>query len=869
MRSSRHLRIEIKPESYLAHLAEWHAAADSRLLSAFGPERGRPSLFIANEVLVHASERDLIDELISTTGAEIVPSLPIPAPPPHVRLRRETDVRSMPLPVRLRLPNPPRVDAPTGVIERAAAEVEGLHGDIAITSDHAAAMIALVAQHSAAGRKIGLNLIGETTQLPFENAQEWSGHPAGANPYAWWCFGGKSRIAQAWQLIESYRRMRSMPSLQQVFVGILDGGFWLDGSGVPMVAAGQPASDFGAGVLQVNLLGEGSPAGDTNPNKCGDNSCPWHGNGVASAALASLGNNSGAAGSGGTVALPAFFRTNLDHDQIYRCLQICAAWGIPVLNMSFTIHAWEAVFPTSNWNEAFQFAADNGVIVVAAAGNDGEELPDYNVRPATRTPSVITVGALATDYSAAGYSNYGSSVDIWAPGDNIPVAPDPDNLGGSFASGTSMASPIVAGVVAMLKYLDPSLRADRAKQVLTQSAWHGTGRVTLGLDAYAAVFSVMGNVLQDTSEPNDTAAQAVELQPVAAGGPLGPPFGGFSSISHAGDEDWWRFHADQFMQAVIRVEWYSAIATLEIELDPEDPASRVSSEIDESRSPGVTQLTVLLPPGTYRIRIRTVGTGVTAYRLLVNLTGANLQPDQFEANDSFDSAANIVFDRPASASPFVPLHPTWGLGIYQNTLHVNVRPWGSWIDQDFFFLNVPSSSVFRIPTVILSDTDTPITVELFDAARNLIQSWPGIRSVEIQPPPETTCFLHVWGAAPTRYRMQIALRVKKGALPGPHQVDTVHLPKWWGDPPPFTIYEDVTQYLTEVGSGPTEDPGLRFRSPAGQVAVKVFDMNGALVAEGVSEVSTAVLARGNYLVQLSARAPGKSSIEVVQVPPRF
>lgn len=868
MRSPKHLRIDIRRESYLARLTDWHAASGRRLLSAFGPERGRPSLFIANEILVHASERDLIDELLTTTGAEVVPNPPIPPAPPHIALRRETDTRPMPLPVRLRLPNPPRVDAPTRAIERAAADVAGLHGDIVISSDHAAAMIAVVAQYSTAGRKIGLNLIGETTQLPYENAQEWSGHPAGASPYAWWCFGGKSRIAQAWQLIESYRRMRNILSIPLVFVGILDGGFWLDASGVPVVPAGQPASDFGGGVLQVNLMGD-SPAGDTNPNKCGDNSCPWHGNAVASAAVAALGNNAGAAGSGGTVALPAFFRTQLDHDEIYRCLQTCAAWGIPVLNMSFTIHAWEAVFPTSNWNEAFQFAADNGVIVVAAAGNDGEELPDYNVRPATRTPGVITVGALAGDYSAAGYSNYGSSVDIWAPGDNIPVAPDPDNLAGGFSSGTSLASPIVAGVVAMLKYLDPSIRADRAKQILTQTAWHGTGRVTLGLDAYAAAFSVMGNVLQDSSEPNNTAAQAVELQPVAAGGPLGPPFGGFSSLSHGGDEDWWRFHTDQFMQAAITVEWYSAIATLEIELDPEDPESRVSSEVNDSHSPGVTQLTVLLPPGVYRIRVRTVGTGVTAYRLLVKLAGANLEPDQFEANDSFDSAAHIVFDRPVSGGIFVPLHPTWGLGVYQNTLHVNRMPWGSWIDEDFFVLDVPSSSVLRIPTVILSDTDTPITVELFDAARHLIQRWAGIRKVELLPPPETTCFLHVSGAAPTRYRMQIALRVQKGVLPGPHQVDTVHLPKWWGDPPPFEIYEEVTQYLTEVGSEPTEDPGLRFRSRAGEVAVKVFDMNGGLVAEGINEVSTAGLARGNYLVQLSARARGKSSIEVVQLPPRF
>ena len=99
-----------------------------------------------------------------------------------------------------------------------------------------------------------------------------------------------------------------------------------------------------------------------------------------------------------------------------------------------------------------------------AAGNDGEELPDYNVQPATRTPGVITVGALDSSDQARSDSNYGSSVDIWAPGDNIPVAPDDDNPNGTYSNGTSAAAPIVSGVVAMLRYLDPSIDsvADRA-----------------------------------------------------------------------------------------------------------------------------------------------------------------------------------------------------------------------------------------------------------------------------------------------------------------------------------------------------------------------------------------------------------------------
>ncbi len=88
----------------------------------------------------------------------------------------------------------------------------------------------------------------------------------GSNPFDWPALSGRSRIVHAWQLVESVRAVSSVEPV--VWIAIIDGGFWLDASGVPMEANGQ-MSDFGAGVPQINLLDEtGAKAGGMNANKC-------------------------------------------------------------------------------------------------------------------------------------------------------------------------------------------------------------------------------------------------------------------------------------------------------------------------------------------------------------------------------------------------------------------------------------------------------------------------------------------------------------------------------------------------------------------------------------------------------------------------
>ena len=154
-------------------------------------------------------------------------------------------------------------------------------------------------------------------------------------------------------------------------------------------------------------------------------------------------------------------------------------WNILNMSISISYGIGGFAFPKSTWENQFRFASDNGLLSHSCAGNDDKELPDHVIRPATRTPGVITVGALDVDSPGdytkkASFSNYGSSIGIWAPGTSIPVDPDDLNPTGDFDSGTSIASPLVAGVAAMMRYVDHSLNSDRIRQILWDTGWRGT-----------------------------------------------------------------------------------------------------------------------------------------------------------------------------------------------------------------------------------------------------------------------------------------------------------------------------------------------------------------------------------------------------------
>lgn len=147
-------------------------------------------------------------------------------------------------------------------------------------------------------------------------------------------------------------------------------------------------------------------------------------------------------------------------------VEYAIAVGVDVINMS-----WGSYGSSTSHQMVFNLAFSQGIVSVAAAGNDGFPFMAF---PAAYN-NVISVGATDQANNLSNYSNYATNIDVYAPGDNIwsTLGSGTDQYG--YKSGTSMSAPIVSGIVALMKCNNSLLSPSDIKSCLHNTANFITG----------------------------------------------------------------------------------------------------------------------------------------------------------------------------------------------------------------------------------------------------------------------------------------------------------------------------------------------------------------------------------------------------------
>lgn len=137
--------------------------------------------------------------------------------------------------------------------------------------------------------------------------------------------------------------------------------------------------------------------------------------------------------------------------------------GAKIINMSLGSSQ-----PSDLMKDAVQYALDKNVVIVAAAGNSGSDSKEY---PAGYE-GVISVGSVDDKKVLSTFSSYNASMDIVAPGGDIYSSSYDAKRGSTFEtmSGTSMASPAVAGAISLLIAKNPTLTTDEIRYIMTKTA---------------------------------------------------------------------------------------------------------------------------------------------------------------------------------------------------------------------------------------------------------------------------------------------------------------------------------------------------------------------------------------------------------------
>ena len=296
-----------------------------------------------------------------------------------------------------------------------------------------------------------------------------------------------------------------------VTIAIIDTG--VDGS-VPELA--------GAVVGGADFSGLGSSNGQKPVGSDGSE----HGTMVASLAVGrGTGANTGVIGAAPAASVLSISigfgegSTSSD-EQIAQAVRYAVDQGADIINMSLTRNTRD--WPES-WDDAFLYAMEHDVVVVAAAGNRGSGTTEVGA-PATM-PGVLTVGGVDVSGQASfDASSQGITIGVSAPSEDlVGVVPGGDHV---LWNGTSGATPIVAGIVALVRAAHPELDAANVINRVIATA-HDSGAPgadpIYGFGLVDAAAAVSANVPAVTANPMGDLAEWITIYRRAESTPVPVP----------------------------------------------------------------------------------------------------------------------------------------------------------------------------------------------------------------------------------------------------------------------------------------------------------------------------------------------------------
>jgi type VII secretion-associated serine protease mycosin len=192
-------------------------------------------------------------------------------------------------------------------------------------------------------------------------------------------------------------------------------------------------------------------------------------------------------------------------DQIAQAVRWSVDNGANIINMSLTRNTLD--WPTS-WDEAFLYAMEHNVIVVAAAGNRGSGTTEVGA-PATMPGVVVVAGVDSNGKASFDASSQGITLTVSAPSENL-VGAAPG--GGYYQwAGTSGAAPLVSGLLALIKAAHPKLSAGNIINRLTATATKAGASIIYGSGLMNAAAAVTATVPSVSYNPADDLKEWIRL----------------------------------------------------------------------------------------------------------------------------------------------------------------------------------------------------------------------------------------------------------------------------------------------------------------------------------------------------------------------